>query len=272
MLFHLLFVPLQLKKRRTGFLTAGRVTNNLNNKTMNSKKKTAEKVTAKVESTAPEVNAVSVDTTAPQVDAVSVESIESTESVQKLKNVSFRVGDSLTTTKNETLRVVSVESRKETGQSALYHCLINGESVALTSTQIKKRCGYIIDGRTNSPRATKLEDIPTLWSEYCKTLDSLEHELEMKISELTEKYTTKANNAQKRYGLTESGFTTVSRDEFTTIQTERIKKAEAESESNRANRKAEKVATTATATEKAALLNALLANMTDDEKRALLGA
>lgn len=264
-----------MKKCRTGFLTAGRVTNNLNFKTMNSKKKTAEKVTAKVENTAAQVDAVNVDTTAPQVateNAVSVESTESTESVQTLKNVSFRVGDSLTTTKGESLRVESVESRKETGQSALYHCLINGESVALTSTQIKKRCGYIIDGRTNSPRATKISDIPTLFSEYCKTLETLRTELDAKISELTEKFTAKANNAQKRYGLTATGFDAVSVDEFTAIQTERIQTAQAESESNRANRKAEKVATTATATEKAALLNALLANMTDDEKRALLGA
>lgn len=239
---------------------------------MKQKTKTAEKVTAKVENTAPEVSAVNVDTTAPQVENENAVSVESTESAPTLKNVSFRVGDSLTTTKGETLRVDSVESRKETGQSALYHCLINGESVALTSTQIKKRCGYIIDGRANSPRATKLEDIPTLWSDYCKTLDSLEHELELKIAEITEKYTAKANSAQKRYGLTATGFEIVNRDEFTKVQTERIKTAQAESESNRASRKAEKVATTATATEKAALLSALLANMSEEEKRALLGA
>lgn len=239
---------------------------------MKQKTKTAEKVTAKVENTAPEVSAVNVDTTAPQVATENAVSVESTESVQTLKNVSFRVGDSLTTTKGESLRIESVESRKESGQSALYHCLINGESIALTSTQIKKRCGYIIDGRTNSPRATKLEDIPTLYSDYCKTLETLSNELTAKIYEITEKYTAKANSAQKRYGITATGFDAVSSDEFTTIQTERIKTAQAESESNRANRKAEKVATTATATEKAALLSALLANMTEEEKRALLGA
>lgn len=239
---------------------------------MKQKTKTAEKVTAKVENKAQEVSAENVSVTAPQVATENAVSVESTESAPTLKNVSFRVGDSLTTTKGESLRVESVESRKESGQSALYHCLINGESVALTSTQIKKRCGYIIDGRTNSPRATKLEDIPTLYSDYCKTLDALRTELDAKISELTEKFTAKANNAQKRYGLTATGFDAVSVDEFTAIQTERIQTAQAESESNRASRKAEKIANNVSDTERAALLSALLGSMTEEEKRALLGA
>lgn len=255
---------------------------------MSPKKKTAEKLTAKVENTAPEVSAVNVDTTAPQVENENAVSVENTESVQTLKNVSFRVGDSLTTTKGETLRVDSVESRKETGQSALYHCLINGEPVALTSTQIKKRCGYIIDGRTNSPRATKLEDIPTLYSDYEKAVDALRGTFKEAVWRAGCKFVDKLFSLESKYGVTTNAHDINEEkmndlrdaicgklcdiDTFTAIQTERIKTAEAESESNRANRKAEKVATTATATERAALLNALLANMSEEEKRALLGA
>lgn len=204
------------------------------------------KVTKKVESSKVEESKVAENT---------AKVVENATNVTELKNVSFREGDKLTTLNNQTLVIVSIESRKATKQSALYHVTIDGEERALTSTQIKQKCGFIVgNGGVRNARATKIEDIPSLYSDYCKAIETARNELEERICELTAKINKKAENIANKYGVTFNGFVCVDSDEFTKVQTERIEKAQAENVTNRAERKADKLAESLSDAEKVALL------------------